>query len=275
MVTGTCDAADAEAPGRCTLLRLTQRWISLTHASGRSPSSWAMAHTSRCVMRGSVSVQGCMGPSSGGSSSSSRRCPSNQSRTLLLRLATVHSRSTSAGKSSAAMGTWKVTWAMRWRATASRKKVQVRNRASSVSRCPPSPLHVASLSSHGSGRPISEVGVGRGPGSDTRLSALEEEEEAIRKVSNALLHAARCESLGGSVRACTTACGGSRPQQRSWCYHQANTRLMFTCCWCSSPLVLLRPSDREERCWRRRSSKALHENEWMRVRCCCGHQRVC
>ncbi len=72
-----------------------------------------------------------------------------QRRTLLLRLATVHSRSTSAGKFSGAMGTWKTASAVRWRSTASRKKAQVRNRATSVALSWWKALHWASCSSHG------------------------------------------------------------------------------------------------------------------------------
>ncbi len=75
--------------------------------------------------------------------------PQNRRRTLSLRLASVLSRSTSAGKSSGAMGTLKLAMAVRWRSTASRKKVQVRNSATSASRCLSSALHWASLRSHG------------------------------------------------------------------------------------------------------------------------------
>ncbi len=147
---------------------LTKNTTSLTQVSDWLLPSSAMAHTLRCVMHGSVRSQVRRGPSSR---------PKKQRRTRLLRLATAHSRSTARGRCSS--GGWKHASAVWWRSTPSRKKVQVRNSATSselLSRA----LHVSSCSSHGWGRSSSEVGVGGGPGSDVMRNALSEEvEEAM------------------------------------------------------------------------------------------------
>ncbi len=89
---------------------------------------------------------------------------------FLLRLATPHSLSTSSWKRPAAMGTLSARWLLRCCATASRKNVHVRNSASSVVLSLSSAEVLASCSSHESGRPSSESGVGGRPAASDAMA---------------------------------------------------------------------------------------------------------